>query len=43
MVAANAAEAEGMGEAWEEMKLREVTIKRLSSLIDSKNSGFYSE
>lgn len=43
MVAANAAEAEGMGEEWEEMKLREVTIKRLSSLIDSKNSGFYSE
>ena len=43
MVAANAAEAEGLGEEWEEMNLREVTIKRLSSLIDSKNSGFYSE
>jgi len=42
-VAANAAEAEGMGEEWEEIKLREVTIKRMSSLIDSKNSGFYSE
>lgn len=43
MVAANVAEAEGMGEEWEEMKLTEVTIEMMSSLIDGNNTGIYSE
>ena len=33
VVAANATEAEGTGGEWEEMKLREVKVKIMSSLV----------